>query len=211
MATIGVSCPYVAKYTDNGDGTTAYTQGTRFAKAMELTAAIQSSKDNNLYADNGVAESDKSFSSGTLTVGVDDISDEASKLILGVVERKITVGGKEITALAYGDNTAAPYLGFGCIIKKKKDGVDKYRAVIFPKVMFGIPEDAATTQGENIEWKTPTLEAVIMRDDTENHEWKVEATLATETEAVAFIKAILGEAGANPAPDLVDPPQEPVV
>ncbi len=194
MATIGVSCPYVAKYTDNGDGTTAYSEGTRFAKATELSASIETSDDNNLYADNGIAESDKSFAGGTLTVGVDDISDEASKLILGVAESKVTVGSKEVNELVYDENTTPPNLGFGCIIKKKKGGALKWRAVIFPKVTFGVPEDAATTQGESIEWQTPSLEATIMRDDTTAHAWKREATFATEAEAEAYIKTVLGTA-----------------
>ena len=193
MATIGVSCAYVAKYTDNGDGTTAYEGGTRFAKMTEISAAIETSDDNNLFADNSVAESDKSFAGGTLTAGVDDIEAGASKLILGATEHKITVGEKEVTELVFDDNTLAPYLGFGSIIKKKKSGVYKYRALIFPKVQFAVPEDAATTQADTIEWQTPSLEATIMRDDTAAHAWKREATFDTEAEAVAYIKAILGE------------------
>ena len=79
---------------------------------------------------------------------------------------------------------SVPDLGFGIIIKKKVSGADKYRAVFFHKIKFNIPEDAATTQGETIEWQTPTIEGVIMRDDSTKHAWKSEATLDTEADAV---------------------------
>lgn len=194
MATIGVSKPYVAEYIDNGDGTVSYARGVCLAKATEISAAIEAGEDNNLYADNGIAESDKSFAGGKLTLGVDDLMQEGSKLILGVQESKVTVNGTEVTELVYDDDTTAPYLGFGCIIKKKK-GSFQYRAVVFPKIMFGIPEDAATTQGKSIEWKTPSLAATIMRDDSKKHMWKREATFDSEAEAEAYIKSVLQVTG----------------
>ena len=56
------------------------------------------------------------------------------------------------------------------------------------KVMFSVPNDSATTQGESIEWQTPELSATIMRDDSTNHMWKREATFTTEAQAEAYIK-----------------------
>lgn len=191
MATIGVSKPYVARYTNN-NGTASYTDGVLLAKATAFSASIETSGDNILYADNGAAESDKGFSGGTLTIGVDDFADEASKLILGIKESKITIGGKEVSELVYDDDAQAPYLGFGCIIKKRKNGADRFRAVVFTKIQFSIPEDAATTQGESIEWQTPSLSATIHRDDTEKHAWKREATLEKEADAETYIKTVLG-------------------
>lgn len=81
-----------------------------------------------------------------------------------------------------------PYLGTGFIIKKKVGGVYKWRAVVLTKVMFGIPSDAATTQGETIEWQVPELSATILRDDSANHVWKREATFTSEAQAEAYIK-----------------------
>lgn len=196
MATIGVSKPYVAEYIDNGDGTVSYTRGVCLAKATEMSATIEAGEDNNLYADNGVAESDKSFAGGKLSIGVDELMQDGSKLILGVQENKITINGAEVTELVFDDDTTAPYLGFGCIIKKKR-GIFAWRAVVFTKIMFGIPEDAATTQGKSIEWKTPTLEASIMRDDSQKHTWKREATFESEAAAEAYIKSILQITGST--------------
>lgn len=190
MATIGVSKPYVAVYT-NTDGVVTYASGTRLALATEMSTAFESPSDNNLYADNGIAETDKEFAGGTLTLGVDDLDDAGAKLILGLKENTITVGEESVTELVYDDDRVAPYLGFGCIVKKKKSGVNKWRAVVLPKIMFNIPEDAATTQGETIEWQTPSIEGTIMRDDTVKHAWKREATFDTELAAEAYIKQVL--------------------
>ena len=194
MATIGLSKPYVAVY-GNTAGTIAYTKGALLGGAVEFSASIESSKDSNLYADNGVKESDRSFSGGTLTISTDDLTQEGSALILGMTPKELTVTGitaEGLTELVYDDDTNAPYLGFGVIIKKKKDGLPKYRAVVFTKIMFNIPEDAAKTQGESIEWQTPSLEATVMRDDSAKHTWKREATLDSEADAEKYIKHCLG-------------------
>lgn len=192
MATIGVSKPYYGIY-ENNDGVVSYTGGAVFAKAVEFSATIDSSEDNNLYADNGIAEADRSFGGGSISVTTDDIEQAAAAAILGITPSTITVGETtEVSELVYNDDMTVPDLGFGIIIKKKKDGIDKYRAVFFHKIKFNIPEDAATTQGETIEWQTPTIEGTIMRDDSEKHGWKSEATLDTEALAVAYLKQKLG-------------------
>ena len=194
MATIGVSKPHVAKYV-NTDGTVTYTDVTKLAKAVQFSAEISSGEgSNNLYADNGVAESDKSFVGGTMTITTDDLDQEGSALLLGLTPKSITVDSKEISELVYDDDAVAPYLGFGCIIKKKRNNAIKWRAVVFTKVMFAIPSDAATTQGETIEWQTSELEATIMRDDSAKHAWKREATFDTEADAEAYIKFALAAA-----------------
>ena len=190
MATLGVSKPYVAVYA-NADGVVTYSLGTRLALATEVSPTFETPSDNNLYADNGIAETDKEFAGGTLTLGVDDLDNAGAKLILGLKENTITVGEESVKELVYDDDRVAPYRGFGCIVKKKKGGANMWRAVVLPKIMFNIPEDAATTQGESIEWQTPSIEGTIMRDDTVKHAWKREATFDTELAAEAYIKQVL--------------------
>ena len=195
MATIGLSKPYYAIYTAE-DETVTYSGGGIMGKATEANIEIETSDDNNLYADNAIAETDRVFSGGTLTLSTDDLSQAVGKAILGVQEESITgitgVTDTEAKELVYDDRQSAPYLGVGFIIKKKVGGVDKWRALVLTKVMFAIPADAATTQGESIEWQVPELSATIMRDDTANHVWKREVTLTTEAQAEAYIKARLG-------------------
>lgn len=192
MATIGVSKPYYGKYV-NTDGVVTYENGGIFAKAIEFSASIESGDDNNLYADNGIAETDRSFGGGSISVTTDEISQTAAAAILGITPNTITVGeDTDVSELVFDDDMDIPDLGFGIIIKKKKSGTEQYRAVFFHKVKFNIPEDAATTQGETIEWQTPTIEGTIMRDDSAKHGWKSEVTVNTEAEAEAYIKQKLG-------------------
>ena len=195
MATIGLSKPYYAIYAEAG-GVVSYSDGAVMGKATEANISIETTEDNNLYGDNGLAETDRRFANGTLTLSTTDLSQEVSKAILGLTEQAITgidgVTDTSVKELVYDDAQVTPYLGVGFIIKKKVNGVYKWRGVVLPKIMFSVPEDAATTQGESIEWQTPELTGAIMRDDSATHVWKKEATFTTEAQAEAYIKARLG-------------------
>ena len=195
MATIGLSKPYYAIYAEAG-GVVSYSDGAVMGKATEANISIETTKDNNLYGDNGLAETDRRFANGTLTLSTTDLSQEVSKAILGLTEQAITgidgVTDTSVKELVYDDTQVTPYLGVGFIIKKKVNGAYKWRGVVLPKIMFSVPEDAATTQGESIEWQTPELTGAIMRDDSATHAWKKEATFTSEAQAEAYIKARLG-------------------
>lgn len=194
MAIIGVSKPYVAKYS-NTNTTVSYTSGQILDKMTEIDISINSAEDNNFYADNSIAESDSSFSGGSVTVNTADLGPEATALVLGITPVPIAdisgVTDEDVNELIFDDDQRSPYLGFGCIIKKRVNNVDQWRAIILTKIMFAVPNDAATTQGETIEWQTPQLTGTIMRDDSAKHAWKREATFTTEAQAEAYIKARL--------------------
>lgn len=194
MAIIGVSKPYVAKYS-NTNTTVSYTSGQILDKMTEIDISINSAEDNNFYADNSIAESDSSFSGGSVTVNTADLGPEATALVLGITPVPISdiagVTDEDVNELIFDDDQRSPYLGFGCIIKKRVNNVDQWRAIILTKIMLAVPNDAATTQGETIEWQTPQLTGTIMRDDSAKHAWKREATFTTEAQAEAYIKARL--------------------
>lgn len=199
MAIIGVSKPLYAVYSASGNKVT-YATGGVLGKLTEINLEIEVSKDNDMYADNGVAETDRTFSNGKLTLKPDDLSQEVAKAILGVQESEIGSGVSGVTdvgvkELIYDESQVTPYLGIGFIVKKKVKGVTGWRAVLLTKCMFAVPSDAATTQGESIEWQVPELSATVMRDDSENHAWKKEATFTTEAQAEAYLKARLSIAG----------------
>lgn len=194
MAVIGLSKPYYGIYSVSGT-TVSYGDGAVMGKATEANIEIDTTEDNNLYADNAIAETDRSFAGGTLTLSTDDLSQDVAKAILGLTENTITgiegVTDTSVKELVYDDTQTTPYLGVGFIVKKKVGGAYKWRAVVLSKVMFSVPADAATTQGESIEWQVPELSATIMRDDSATHMWKREATFTTEAQAEAYIKARL--------------------
>lgn len=200
MAMIGVSYPVFALY--NATGTTVtYSDGGVLGKAIEIDVAINTSEDNNLYADNGIAETDRSFTDGTFTVRTDDLSQEISMAILGAhLEPLGEIDGvtdENLNELIFDDRMTYPYLGVGFIVKGQKNNVPYWRTIVLPKVMFSVPSDSVTTQGETIDWQTPELTATILRDDTENHAWKKSVKFSTEAQAAAYLKNRLNIADAS--------------
>lgn len=196
MAKVGLSKPYMAKYSNIGS-TVTYETPTLIGKAVSLTLSLNSGDTNVLYADNAPAESDSQFSGGSLTLTTDDLSAEAMMGIFGV--KKEIISSDEIKTsgaawLVHDDDQVVPYVGFGGIIKKVVSGATKYVAVAYPKVQFQNVNDSVTTQGETIEWQTSELSATLMRSDNAKHEWKrITTELDTEAEAEKAIKLFFGE------------------
>lgn len=180
--TTGFSKPYVAVYAASG-GTVTYSDGVALGRGREMTITAESSDDNIFYADNVAAENDGGrFTGGTLSMTIDGLLSATRKLIYGL---PTAVDGWT----AYDDDMVVPYVGVGGIIRRMMDGVTTYVPVILTKCRFNIPEDAATTQEESIDWQTETLEATIFRDDTAKHAWKkIGDDMATEAAAEDAIK-----------------------
>lgn len=195
MAVVGLSKPYIAKYSNTGT-TVTYTQPTLIGKAITMSLSLNSGSENILYADNAPAESDNQFSGGSLTIGTDNLSAEAMLSLYGTKEEAINADGvstSDAKWLVHDDDQIIPYVGFAGIIMKKVGGLTKYVAVVYNKVQFQNLNDSATTKGETIEWQTPELTATLMRSDNVKHEWKrITTDLDTEAEAEAAILAFFG-------------------
>jgi phi13 family phage major tail protein len=188
MAKIGLKYPVYSPATET-DTAISYGTGAVLGKAMTANIAVDAN-DVKLYADDGIAEIDKSFTGGTVTVGVDDMLTSSHAALLGatlgnVIE--VATGEREIIAKT-DDNPA--YVGFGFYGKKIVNGVKKWRAVWLKKVQFSMPSDETATKGESVEFQTPTLEGDILR--AADGEWKNEATFSTEALAKAWLN---GKAG----------------
>lgn len=181
--------PWVALYAEN-NGTVSYSGGIPLARGVDVTISIEADSDNNFYADNVLAESDRqSFSSGTLSLTVDGLKDAARKLISGV---QTTQTAGQVSFDVYDQLAVVPYVGVGFIGRYMEDGVTTYVPYILKKVKFNDPEITASTQTESIDWQTQALEGTIMRDDTANHAWRmIGADQTTEAAAYDAIKAVL--------------------
>lgn len=194
MAKIGASRPYYAIYNPN-NGAPTYSGGGLMGALVEFNFELESTDNNNFYADNKVKESQRRFTNGTVSVTPDDLSHKVSADMLGVTPTPITgiegLTDEGATELIWDDTQDAPYLGIGLIEKKQVDNQDKWRAIILTKVIFDIPSDAAVTEGEEIEWQTSELVGAILRDDSATHRWKREATFTTEVQADLYLRARL--------------------
>ncbi len=193
MATIGLSKPYAAIYMES-DGVVTYSGGNTIGKAVQLTISLEDGGDNVLYADNAPAESANQFAGGELEL----TTDELSASVLAVMFNLTGTASTAVTTAEwykYGDASDAPYMGFGAIRKKIVGGSTKYQAIVFRKIMFKNMDEDISTQGETIEWQTPTVVATILRDGTTTHDWKwVSSDVDTEAEALSLIQEVLGSA-----------------
>ena len=185
--TTGFSKPYVAIYSET-NGTITYSDGQLLARGVDVSISPESSDDNNFYADNVLAESDAGrFTGGTVSLTVDGLLTATKKLIFGLP----TADTEGWTA--FGDDMEIPYVGIGFIARAQSDGVVSYIPTVLCKCRFNQPEDAAATQEDEIDWQTQSLEAVIMRADDANHNWKFEGNgFPTGAAAEAALQAKLG-------------------
>ena len=200
MAGIGMYGVYYSKATVENGVVTGYTGVKTMGKAISASFEPNTPDDNPLYANNAVAENDSSGASGgTLTITLDRLTMDAAADMYGleVEEVEVTVGegpGTQETGKALkftGLEQSAP-VGVAFIKQNQEDGVRNHEVVLYRRATFSMPGEEAQTMGESIEWQTPQIEGTIMRDDTEKHAWKREATLETEAKAEAYIKQVLG-------------------
>lgn len=182
----GFSKPYVAVYT-NDETEVTYTNGQILARGVSVSLDVESSDDNNFYADNITAETAAgTFTSGTVTLTVDGLKAEAEKLLVGLPD------ADDDGFVAYGASQQIPYVGVGFVVRVQSGGVVSYIPIVLPKVVFNNPSLEAATQEDEIDWQTQELEGAILRDDTEETTWKYRGeNFATEALAEAAIKTKL--------------------
>jgi len=182
MAIIGLKRPVYAIALDDSEGNITYSAGSVLAKAISLSSSPNLS-DVKLYADDMVAEALKNLTDVSLSLNVDDLTDEAKKDVLGLT---IGTSGEIISR---GDDTN-PYIGLGIVAGVIRQGVRKWRGIWFSKVIFAYPSETFNTKGQAIEFQTPTLEGTALVDSS--GVWKTENTFDSESQAIAYIN---GKAG----------------
>ena len=185
MAKIGLNNLWYAKLTEAADGTPSYDGKKSFGKAVSASVSI-SNNSASLYADDVLAESDTSFQSGTITLGVDDDRDVTFADVLG---HSIDASGNIVRNV----NDVAPYVALARIVNKMVANVRLYKVEILYKVKFSEPSQDDNTKGESVEFSTPSIEGQIM--SLANGKWSTAQTFATKAEAIAFITATLAAAG----------------
>ncbi len=194
MVTTGFSRIHVALYA-NTNGTVTYSGVKELARAVSMETDVETTEENAFYANNALAEIEPArFAKGTATITVDGLDGEEEAMILGITPKPTSIGEDSVEEIAYGEEMNPPYMGIGAVKRYQLNGAVTYRPVIFTKVRFAIPTDAAETQGEEINWQTQELEATLMRDDTAAKNWKIipKTNFDTEEKAVAYILAKLG-------------------
>ena len=176
MAKIGLTNLWYSKLTEAADGTPSYEGATSFGKAVSASVSITNNSAM-LYADDTLAESDTSFQSGTVTLGVDEDADTVFADVLGH------------------ENDAAPWVGLARVITKMVNGVYKYKAEVLLKVKFSEPSADDQTKGESIEFSTPEIQGTIAT--LANGDWNKSKTFTSKSAAVEYIGGIFAADGSE--------------
>ena len=176
MAKIGLQNFLFGVLTEASDGTATYGTAQKPAKAISCSVSITNNSAS-LYADDALAESDTSFQSGTVTIGIDD---ENLAMMAALLGHTYTNGN-----LVRNANDVAPYVGLGRIITKMVGGVYKYKVEFLNKVKFSEPSQDDTTKGESLEFGTTELEGNIAT--LANGDWSDAKTFDTMAEAKTYL------------------------
>ena len=135
-----------------------------------------------LYADDGLAESDYTVKKGTVAITVDEDDDKTMSNLTG---HQISEEGEIVRK----DSDIAPYVGFGRIITKVVGGKYKYKVEFLSKVKFkdALPDEK--TKGESVEFTTTALEGTVLKlsDGT----WSKTNTFDTYNEAITYLEDLL--------------------
>lgn len=180
MAKIGLQNFLYGILTESGD-TATYGAGIKPGKAVSCNVSI-SSNDAKLYADDGLAESDTSFQSGTVSIEVDNADITTQATLLGH-----TISGEEMVRKA---TDTAPYVALGRIVTKMVGGSYQYKVEFLSKVKFSEPSQENTTKGESVEFGTTTLEGIVstLADGT----WSKTKTFSTMADAQTYLNGLFG-------------------
>lgn len=179
MAKIGLQNFLFGVLTEASDGAATYGPATKPGKAISCNVEI-TSNDVKLYADDAVAESDTSFQSGTVTMGIDrdDLTTQAA--LLG---HEITDGNMVRNA-----NDVAPYVGLGRIVTLMQDGQYKYKVEFLHKVKFSEPSQEDTTKGEDVEFGTIEIEGQV--STLQSGDWGIAQIFDTRQAAVTYLTSL---------------------
>lgn len=191
---IGFAHPVVAQYTAAGN-TVSYSNGMILARGVKCALNLDTSDNNDFYADDVVAESENGmFAGGTAAITVDGMHPVAERFVLGLPEpEEVTYGEAKTKFYKYGDGAKPPYLGYGHVVRYQSDNVEVFVPTIFTKVKFRVPGGTAETKGEKKSWQTQELTADLHRDETLTHDWKwVGEDQTTMEAAVAILHGVLG-------------------
>ena len=142
-----------------------------------------------LYANDGLAETDYSFKKGTLSL---TIADDDDKFIAELFGNKIEKEG-EVTSNI---EDVAGEFGYGHIIPKMVGGARKYKVEFFPRVKFTKVTSDNKTKGESVEFSTTALEGTVMPLETAINglkigDWEKHQTFATLEEAETYLDGLL--------------------
>lgn len=179
MASFGAKYPYFCPVAEEPEGALPVYSGEpvrigRLVKA-DLTVNLSSGK---LFADDGLAESVDEFASGSIAMETDDMEDEIASVVYGAEVKDKTVHYN------VADDPSAGGLGYVKKLMRRKKVL--YKGYFYPLVKAALGNDTAQTKTDSITFGTNSTTFTVFA--CENGDWRLTEELATEAEAVAWVK-----------------------
>lgn len=193
MAQIGLTNLWYGILTEGADGTPSYGGAKSFGKAVSAKVD-PSNNDAKLYADDALAESDSSFNSAKVTLGVadDDITVFAEILGHKVSEQS----GQNSGVMTRNVNDTAPYVGLGRVVTKLVNNKHVYKGEFLYKIKFSEPSQEDETKGESVDFKTTEIDGTAVA--LANGDWSDSGVFDTKDAAVKWVKdKLAAKAGAS--------------
>lgn len=191
MAYIGMKNVLLAKLkTETKGQPCVYENGMVFGKAINADVSFTKAQ-TDLYADDGAAESDNSITGGSVTLGIDDIPDEALTM-LGY--KKV---GEGTDAEYIKTSESSDYVGLGFTRTRVLKGERSHEAIWLYKLQLGLESLNAQTKGQQMQWQTPTLSGTLMsvqNDADLTTNWHAFKRFENEADAVNYLKSLAGMA-----------------
>lgn len=181
MAKIGLNNFRYAKLTEAQDGTPTYDGAKKPAKAISCNVDVTNNSAE-LYADDGLAESDYSFNRANVTMGIDDDDPVTMADLLG---HELDSNG----VMVRNANDVAPYVGLGRVIVKMVNNVRKYKVEFLYKVKFSEPSQSDNTKGENLEFGTSELSGIA--SILANGDWSITKTFDNKADAITYLESLM--------------------
>lgn len=182
MAQIGLTNLWYGLLTEAEDGTPSYAGAKSFGKAVSAKVDV-STNDATLYADDALAESDNSFQSAKVTLGV---ADDDMTIFAEILGHKVAESGGEMVRSA---EDAAPWVGLGRVVTKMVNSKYVYKGEFIYKVRFAEPSQEDSTKGESVDFSTPEIEGTAVT--LANGDWSAAQVFDTKSAAVEWVKGKL--------------------
>lgn len=179
MASFGAKYPFFNKIKSEPAGALPVYEGDpvrigRLVKA-DLTVNLASGK---LFADDGLGETVDEFSSGSIAMETDDMTDDVASVVYGA-----EVSDKEVH---YNVGDDPPVGGLVYLKKLMRRGKVLYKGYYYPRVKAALGSDTAQTKSDSITFGTAATTFTVFA--CESGDWRLTEEFPTETEAVAWVQ-----------------------
>ncbi len=185
MASFGAQFPNFSKIVGEPDNALPTYGGAtvlgRLIKA-DIAVTLASGK---LFADDGMAESVEEFSSATITLETDDMTDDVASTVYGCEVKE-----KEACYKA-GDTAPLGGLAYYKVLVRK--GKKLFKGYFYPRVKAALGNDTAQTKADSITFGTNTTTFSVFKCNTDA--WRITKEFESEDEARAWVQEKLSAAG----------------